>query len=130
MDGEDVSVDGGGVVVQGSAGDDEDGRVDKEGKGKQGKGELGNGVLERVLDGCVRGDVVDFVGVYTVGDGRVGRDRFGREKTALFVVGTETRLDDARAEEETVWHDGCTEDAAGLVEAGSVSVPRSPRTRR
>lgn len=40
----------------------------------------------------------------------------------MFVVGAETGLDDAGAEEEAVWHDGCAEDAAGLVEASGLSV--------
>ena len=39
------------MVVEGGAGDDEDGGVDEEGEGEEGEGEFGDGVGHAGLDG-------------------------------------------------------------------------------
>ena len=121
MDGEDVlcvnvrRVGG----IEGGAGNDEDGRVDEEGKGEEGEGHFENRILEAMLNGGEGGDVLHlFVGV---GGGRGGAGGGGREEAMLGVVVAEAGLDDAGAKEEAVGHDGGAEDAAGLVETARVS---------
>jgi len=98
VDAEEISVGSCGVVVEGGAGNDEDGGVDEEREGEEAEGEFGVGVFEAEVDGG-EGGVVGFF--------RVELEVFFDE-VVLFVVGEKTGLDDAAAEVETVGHDGCS----------------------
>ncbi|KAH6605677.1 hypothetical protein Trco_004830 [Trichoderma cornu-damae] len=117
VDAEDVRGEGVRVPVQRGAGDDEDGRVDEEGKGEERQRQLRDGVLERVLDGRHGGDVEHLVAAL-VNVNRRRRRRHGlpRHEAVLPVVLPQPGLDDAGSEVQAVRHDGRPQDAAGLVQ--------------
>ncbi|PMB67043.1 hypothetical protein BM221_006705 [Beauveria bassiana] len=120
VDAKDVGVEGLGVLVERGAGDDEDGRVDKEGKGEERGAELDDGVLEAVFDGGLRGHVDNLVVAVLTGRRRRRRGqrrrRRGGNEPLLGVVLLQTRLHDAGPEKQRVRHDGGAEDTAGLVQ--------------
>ncbi|KAJ3484503.1 hypothetical protein NLG97_g7037 [Lecanicillium saksenae] len=115
VDAKDVGLERLRVVVERGARDDEDGRVDKERKGEERGAELDDGVLEAVLDGGLGGDVEDLL-LASLAGRAVGHDGLVGDEALLGVVLLQSRLDDARPEEQAVRHDGGAEDAAGLVQ--------------
>lgn len=95
-----------GLWVEGRTRDDENGRVDEQGKREERGGEFDDGILQARLDRIDGGDVLEVFVVLFI----------EHDMAVLSVKILETRLDDSRAQEDGMRHDSGTDDAAREVD--------------